>query len=93
MASGQLLFKPHFVQSGRGPHLLDWAYATDPDWDSFHSDIAATKDGVMISETEGREKFGINVRWNVEGFGYLFLTADNGGNATGFPNRAPEHTT
>ena len=25
------------------------------------------------------QRFGIDVRWNVEGFGYLFLTADNGG--------------
>ncbi len=79
MATGQLLFKPYFVQSGRGPHLLDWAYATDPDWDSFHSDIAATREGVKIADTEGREKFGINVRWNVEGFGYIFITADNAG--------------
>lgn len=77
--SGTLRFVPYLVQSGRGPHLLDWAYATDMEWDSFKSDIAVTSDGVHISDSAGRKRFGINVRWNVEGFGYLFLTADNGG--------------
>src|SRR5512147_2753812 len=76
---GELLFVPMIVQSGRGPHLLDWAYATDADWDSFPSDITASREGVKISDAEGREKFGINVRWNVEGFGYIFITADNAG--------------
>ncbi|MEW6511169.1 MAG: endo-1,4-beta-xylanase [Bacteroidota bacterium] len=76
---GSLIFRPVFVQSGRGPHLLDWAYATDAAWDSFYSDIVATREGVTITDAGGREKFGINVRWNVEGFGYIFITADNGG--------------
>jgi endo-1,4-beta-xylanase len=76
---GELIFRPHYVQSGRGPHLLDWAYASDERWDAFHSNVAATKDRVTISDTEGKKKFGINVRWNVEGFGYTFITADNGG--------------
>jgi GH35 family endo-1,4-beta-xylanase len=79
-AAGTLVFRPTFVQRGQGPHLLDWAYATDPRWDAFHSNITASPDtGVQISDTEGRERFGVDVRWNVEGFGYLFLTADNGG--------------
>src|SRR3972149_368000 len=53
---GELIFRPHYVQSGRGPHLLDWAYASDQHWDSFHSNIKATRDGITISDTEGREK-------------------------------------
>ena len=76
---GELIFKPSFVQSGRGPHLLDWAYATDKNWDAFHSNITASNDGVKLSDTEGHEQFGIDVRWNVEGFGYIYITADNGG--------------
>jgi endo-1,4-beta-xylanase len=76
---GELLFRPAFVQAGRGPHLLDWAYASDTRWDAFHSNISASAEGVKISDTEGIEKFGINVRWNVEGFGYIFITADNAG--------------
>lgn len=76
---GELIFQPHFVQKGVGPHLLDWAYASDDNWDAFHSNITASKEGVKISDTEGHDKFGIDVRWNVEGFGYIYITADNGG--------------
>ena len=76
---GELTFRPYFVQSGRGPHLLEWAYASDVSRDAFHSNITAAKDGVKISDTEGKKKFAIDVRWNVEGFGYIFITADNGG--------------
>ena len=78
-AAGTLAFRPVYVQDGRGPHLLDWAYASDPKWDAFHSDIAASEAGVVVSDVEGQGRFGVNVRWNVEGFGYTFLTADNGG--------------
>lgn len=78
-AQGTLVFQPHYVQRGQGPHL-NWAYASDTKWDAFHSDISAEQnDRVVISDTEGQEKFGINTRWNVEGFGYIFITADNGG--------------
>jgi hypothetical protein len=80
-----VLFKPTFVQRGRGPHLLDWAYASDMKWDAFHSNIAASNDGVSISNTEGVDRFGINVRWNVEGFGYIFITADNSGEGYALP--------
>src|SRR3970040_2174426 len=75
---GELIFKPVFVQNGRGPHLLDWAYASDTRWDAFFSNITASNEGVKISDTNGKEKFGVDVRWNVEGFGYIFITADNG---------------
>ena len=77
--AGTLIFRPHFVQSGIGPHLLDWAYASDENWDSFLSNISASNEGVKISDTNGTRKFGIDVRWNVEGFGYIYITADNGG--------------
>src|SRR5690606_4981053 len=79
-AQGTLAFRPTYVQRGVGPHLLDWAYASDTEWDAFHSNITASPDtGVEISDAAGQERFGIDVRWNVEGFGYTFLTADNGG--------------
>ena len=78
-AQGTLRFEPHFVQRGTGPHLADFAYATDTKWDAFRSNIEVTDAGVAISDTEGQERFGIDVRWNVEGVGWLFLTADNGG--------------
>ncbi|MBN1466207.1 hypothetical protein JXA02_10615, partial [candidate division KSB1 bacterium] len=78
-SGGELIFKPHFVQKGVGPHLLEWAYASDENWDAFWSDISASADGVSISDTGGRKRFGIDVRWNVEGFGYIYITLDNGG--------------
>jgi GH35 family endo-1,4-beta-xylanase len=90
-AAGELVFKPHFVQSGIGPHLLDWAYASDENWDAFHSNIIASNDGVIISDTEGTEKFGIDVRWNVEGFGYIYITADNGGEFYTLPASGKSH--
>lgn len=78
-ALGELVFKPVFVQKGKGPHLLDWAYASDSNWDAFFSNISASNEGVKISDAKGKDKFGIDVRWNVEGFGYIYITADNAG--------------
>ncbi|NUM76689.1 endo-1,4-beta-xylanase [candidate division KSB1 bacterium] len=78
-SQGELIFRPYFTQKGVGPHLLDWAYASDANWDAFHCNITASQEGVKISDTEGKKKIGVDVRWNVEGFGYIFITADNGG--------------
>ena len=78
-AQGQLVFQPYFVQKGRGPHLYDLVWATDQNWDTFYSDISNSEKGIAISDSKGVEKFGINCRWNVEGFGYTNITADNGG--------------
>lgn len=83
--AGTLIFKPVFTQKGRGPHLLDWAYACDKNWDAFHSNITAGREGVKISDTEGVDKFSVEVRWNVEGFGYIFISADNGGEFYSLP--------
>lgn len=89
-AAGTLRFVPHFGQRGRGPHLLDWAYASDMKWDAFHSNIAASDQGVVISDTEGEDRFGVNVRWHVEGYGYIFITADNGGLGYALPPEGKE---
>lgn len=79
-AAGTLAFRPHYVQRGLGPHLEGtYAYASDTKWDAFHSNIEAGAEGVVISDTEGQDRFGINTRWNVEGFGSGYITADNGG--------------
>jgi endo-1,4-beta-xylanase len=84
--AGTLRFRPYYVQEGRGPYFLDWAYASDHKWDAFHSNITATvADGVAISDTEGHERFGVDVKWYVEGFGNLFMTADNGGEHYALP--------
>lgn len=84
---GELIFRPYFVQNGRGPHLLDWAYASDENWDAFFSNIKSSNEGVVISDAYGMEKFSIEVRWNVEGFGYIFITADNGGEFYKLPGK------
>ncbi len=76
---GELIFKPYFVQKGRGPNIYNLTWATDKNWDTFYSNIDLTKNGIEISDTNGIDKFGINARWNVEGFGYTNITADNGG--------------
>ncbi len=78
-AQGSLAFRPHYVQRGVGPHI-NWAYASDENGDAFRSDIEATAErGVVISDAAGHARFSINTRWNVEDFGFIFLTADNGG--------------
>ncbi|MDO8551037.1 MAG: endo-1,4-beta-xylanase [Ignavibacteria bacterium] len=76
---GKLIFKPNFVQRGSGPHLDPLVYLTDDNENAFHSEIALTKEGVVISDTEGKQKFSLHVRWNIEGFGYIYCFADNGG--------------
>ena len=91
-AEGTLRFEPHVVQQGPGPHLADFAYATDAKWDVFHSNISAGDDGVAISDAEGEERFGINVRWHVEDFGYVFITADNGGDFYTLPSEGKTQT-
>jgi hypothetical protein len=85
-AAGTLRFRPHYVQEGRGPYFLDWAYASDANGDAFRSNVTATvADGVAISDAAGHGRFGVNVKWFVEGVGNLFLTADNGGDFYALP--------
>jgi RES domain-containing protein len=62
-------------------------FASDTEWDAFYSNIFATRDGIKISDADGKEKFGINVRWNVEGFGYIYMTADNAGEFYELPSK------
>jgi hypothetical protein len=76
---GELIFRPFLTETYGGPDLLSAAHASDVNWDAFHSDIKASAEGVVISDVGGRKSFGINVRWPIEDFGYLYLTADNGG--------------
>jgi GH35 family endo-1,4-beta-xylanase len=77
--AGSLIFNPYFVQKGRGPHINDFAMTFDQNADVFYSKIQVSDEGIKISELENKKKFGITLRWNVEGYGYLFMPADNGG--------------
>ncbi|MBN2413083.1 endo-1,4-beta-xylanase [candidate division KSB1 bacterium] len=79
MAKQELLFKPVFVQKGRGPHLAQMVYLTDEKGDTFRADIRIDNSGIKIVNTYDHHKFVLYVRWNVEGYGYLYMPADNGG--------------
>ncbi|HEX3074895.1 MAG TPA: hypothetical protein VHP30_14880, partial [Ignavibacteriales bacterium] len=79
MAAKEIIFKPYFVQKGRGPHISEIILTFDSNEDTFKSDIKLDKDGIRISDTQGK-KFGISVKWNVEGYGYIYMPADNEGN-------------
>ena len=64
---------PHPLQ-----RTVDWAYLTDANGDAFQAPVDVTQAGVVVPQ--GIDKpFGINARWFVEGFGYVWLEADNGG--------------
>lgn len=82
---GNLIFQPFYTQKGKGPHLSDFVMTIDEKGDAFHSNIKVTGSGIEISDTEGKEKFAISARWNVEGYGYLFMPADNGGEFYSIP--------
>ncbi len=74
--AGEMVFRPY-------PHdaapPLGFVYASDDREDPFKSGMQVKQDGIVVPAEFGSRKFGVNARWYVEGFGYLWLTADNGG--------------
>ncbi len=74
--SGELRFRQY-------PHPwmpeMSWAYASDSNEDPFQSNLQASKQGIIIPFDYGHDRFSLTTRWFVDGFGYLMLTADNGG--------------
>ncbi|MEG8989735.1 endo-1,4-beta-xylanase [Ignavibacteria bacterium 4148-Me] len=71
-----LIFKPN-------PHpwmpKIDFAYLTDEQEDPFLSNTKVSNEGIIVPKELGKKRFSLNTRWFVEGFGYIMLTADNGG--------------
>lgn len=65
------------------PHLwmppMDFVYASDEKEDPFRCPIEINKEGIRISKEAVHKRFAINTRWFVDGFGYVYLTADNAG--------------
>jgi endo-1,4-beta-xylanase len=57
---------------------MDFVYLTDQNEDPFKSSVKIDSSGIVLPDTNGR-KYGINARWFVEDFGFIYLTADNGG--------------
>lgn len=72
----ELIFRPY-------PHPLmptmPLVYATDENDDPFKSSIQIRQDGIVAPADLGNRRFAVNTRWYVEGFGYVWLGADNGG--------------
>lgn len=72
----ELVFRPY-------PHPLmppiDFAYATDGNGDPFKAPITISQEGIVVPEAVAEQPFALNARWFVEGFGYVWLDADNGG--------------
>src|SRR5690606_4477165 len=58
---------------------VEWAYATDANGDPFKSPISITQDGIVVPESVASQPFAVNAQWFVEGFGNVWLDADNGG--------------
>jgi endo-1,4-beta-xylanase len=58
---------------------MNWAYATGADQDPFPSSMRLGDGGVVVPRDFERDRFGVNARWFVPGFGFLWLEADNGG--------------
>lgn len=58
---------------------LNFVYAADEVEDPFKSSMSVEQDGIVVSEDMGARKFSVNARWYVEGFGYIWLSADNAG--------------
>jgi len=87
---GTLILKPYFVQKGEGPHIDPFVYAADINGDVFHSDIKLDKEGIKISDSEGKSKFSIHVRWNISEFGYVYSIADNGGEYYELPSKGTQ---
>jgi endo-1,4-beta-xylanase len=89
LATSSIWMSPLFARPPREtvfrpyPHVqmppLSFVYASDEHEDPFKSAIQATRDGIVVPAEFGGRKFSVNTRWYVEGFGYVWLAADNGG--------------
>ena len=58
---------------------LSFVYAADEVEDPFKSSIEIRKEGIIVPEDFGARRFSVNARWYIHGFGYVWLSADNGG--------------
>jgi endo-1,4-beta-xylanase len=58
---------------------IKFAYLADENNDPFRSSTSINQDGVSVPNDTANKKFSINTRWFVEGFGFIMLAADNGG--------------
>jgi hypothetical protein len=53
---------------------------------TVYSNIKVGNECITISDAEGRKKFSVHARWNIEGYGYIYAFADNAGNLYELPS-------
>ena len=73
---GDLIFKP-FPHQWMAP--MNFAYVTDEYEDPFKSNIKISSEGIVVPQELNDKKISVNTRWFVEGFGFITIAADNGG--------------
>jgi endo-1,4-beta-xylanase len=81
----EMVFRPY--PNGAMPPMK-WAYAADESEDPFKSSIEVRREGIIVPEDLGRRRFSVNTRWYVDGFGFIWLSADNGGEYYSFDDRS-----
>ena len=86
-AGRDLVFRP--FPAGAAPRELGMVYLTDQHEDPFRSTLTVTREGITVPASHLEAPFSVNARWFVEGFGYLWLAADNGGKF--LPYKRDEH--
>lgn len=57
---------------------VTFAYATDPEGNPFRT-LPVDHGAIRVPPDMADRRFGVNARWYVEGFGFVWLEADNGG--------------
>jgi hypothetical protein len=57
---------------------LTFAFASDTNGDPFAT-VPVTDAGITVAEPPGEEPFSVSAQWYVEGFGFVWLEADNAG--------------
>ncbi len=71
-----ILFVPH-------PHpwmpRINSVYLADENVDPFMFPVEIKQEGIVIPSTIRTKRFSLNLRWFIEGFGFVVLSADNGG--------------
>ena len=78
MNNSEILFVPTPDELTVEPYIDPFIISFDDQDDPFKSNIHLDHEGIRISGT-GSRRFGLSVRWKVEGYGYLFMPLDNGG--------------
>ncbi len=58
---------------------INSVYLADENVDPFKFPVEIKQEGIVIPSEIGDQKFSLNTRWFIEGFGWVVLSADNGG--------------